>query len=118
MTVSIGPKLIPVPEHLAVASKPKTLDFTEVDLYPSNYKYINGKVTIKSLVIEDIERQQEVLKKMNTTVLIGDCIKIDIKFGHFENGEWIDLYAKGTFRVKRITPLKASCEILMLVTQV
>lgn len=117
-SISIGPKLIQVPEHLAQATKPKIIDFTEVDLYPSKYKYINGRVVIRSLVIEDIQRQHEVLKKMNTTVMIGDSIKIDIKFGHYENGEWIDLYAKGIFLVKRITPLKATGEILMMVTQV
>jgi hypothetical protein len=118
MTLSIGPKLIPVLPHLAVATKPKIIDFTEVDLYPSNYKYIDGKVSIKSLIIENIERQHDVLKKMNTTVMIGDSIKIDIKFGHLVGRKWIDLYVKGVFRVKRITPLNATCEILMLVTQV
>jgi len=116
--LSIGPKLIPVPSHLAVATKPKIIDFTEVDLYPSNYKYVDGKVIIKSLIIENIERQHDVLKKMNTTVMIGDSIRIDIKFGHLVGDEWIDLYAKGVFKVKRITPLKSSCEILMLVTQI
>lgn len=118
MTVSIGPKLIQVPEHMAVATKPKIVDFTNVDLYPSRYKYLNGRVSIRSLIIEDIHRQHDTLKAMNTTVLIGDNIKIDIKFGHYENGEWIDLYAKGVFKVKQITPLKATGEILMLVTEV
>lgn len=118
MTVSIGPKLIQVPEHMAVATKPKIVDFTNVDLYPSRYRYISGRVFIRSLIIEDINRQHDVLKKMNTTVMIGDSIKIDIKFGHYENGEWIDLYAKGIFKVKQITPLKKTCEILMLVTEV
>lgn len=118
MTVSIGPKLIQVPEHMAVATKPKIVDFTNVDLYPSRYKYINGKVSIRSLIIEDINRQHDILKKMNTTVMIGDSIRIDIKFGHYENGEWIDLYTKGVFKVKQITPLKGTGEILMLVTEV
>jgi hypothetical protein len=118
MTVSIGPKLIQVPAHMAVATKPKIVDFTNVDLYPSRYKYIDGKVSIRSLIIEDIHRQHEILKQMNTTVMIGDSIKIDIKFGHLENGEWIDIYAKGIFKVKQITPLKGTGEILMLVNEV
>ena len=114
--IAIGPKLIQVPTHMAITNKPKIVDFTEVDIYPSNYKYLDGKVTIKSFIIENIERQKEVLAKMNTTVLVGDCIKVDIKFGHFENGGWIDLYAKGIYKVKKITPLKSTCEILLLVT--
>jgi len=118
MTVSIGPKLVQVPENMAMATKPKIVDFTNVDLYPSKYKYSNGKVTIRSLIIEDIHRQQQVLVQMNTTVMIGDSTKIDIKFGHFENGEWVDLYAKGIFKVKAIMPRQATGEILMLVTEV
>ena len=77
---TLGPRLISVPDHMAQATKPKVVDFTEVDLYPSKYKYVDGKVIVKSLVIEDIKRQHEVLKKMNTTVMIGDSIKIDITY--------------------------------------
>ena len=114
----VAPKLLEVPESVAVTTKPKVVDFTEVDVYPSKYKYVNGRVSIRSIMIENIERQHDVFKKMNTTVYIGDMIKIDIKFGHLVNGEWIDLYYKGILRVKKISPRQSTCEILMLVSEV
>lgn len=116
--ISIGPKLIQVPEDYAKATNPKVVDFTDVDMYPSRYKIVGDKVFVKSLVIEDINRQHEILKKKNTTVLIGDSIQVDFKFGHFENNEWVDYFVKGVFRVKQITPLKSTCEILMMVVEV
>ena len=114
----VAPKLLEVPESVAITTKPKVVDFTEVDIYPSKYKYVNGRVSIRSIMIENIEQQHEIFKKMNTTVYIGDKIKIDIKFGHLVDGEWIDLYYKGILRVKKILPRQATCEILMLVSEV
>ena len=115
---SIGAKIIEVPKNKGVTIKPKLVDFSEVDIYPSKYKYIDGKVIIKSLIIEDIARQQALLNSMNTTVLIGDHIKVDFKFGHFENNDWIDLYVNGIYRVKRIIPRMEFCEILLIVNEV
>jgi hypothetical protein len=113
----IAPRLLEVPKSLAHTSNPKIIDFTEIDVYPSRYKYENGIVRIKSLIIEPVERQHEVFKKLNTTVYLGDIIKIDIKFGHLVNNEWIDLYYKGLLKVKQIRPLAATGEILMLVSE-
>ena len=111
-----GLGLVRVPEHVGVTTKPKVVDFTELDIYPSKYKYHpDGNVSIRSIVIEDVSRQQAVLARLNTTVLIGDRIKVDMKFGHLLDGEWIDLYYKGILQVKSIVPLKATCEIRMLV---
>ena len=114
---SIGPKLIEVPRNIAYTSKPKLVDFTLLDLYPSKYQYIDGKVKIKSLILEDIARQAEILKRMNTNVMLGDKIKVDIKFGHFLDNKWIDLYVKGIFKVKRIIPRPTYNEVLFLVTE-
>lgn len=118
MQSELGAKLIQVPRGLAFATKPKVVDFTKVDLYPSKYTYKDGTVFIKSIILEDISRQDEVFKKLDTTVYIGDCVKIDIKFGHFQDGKWIDLYYKGILKVKVIRPLPSTCEILMLVSEV
>ena len=109
-------KLVEVPESTGITKTPKLIDFTQLDLYPSKYKYVDGKVIIKSLIIEDIVRQNDILVAMNTTVLINDLIKVDFKFGHFQNGEWIDLYCKGIYKVKKFSMLKATNEILMLVS--
>ena len=113
--ISIGPKVIQVPHDMIFDEKPKLVDFTTIDMYPSKYKIIDGKAHIKSLTIENIHRQQEAFKAMNTTVLVGDSIKVDFKFGHYEKGTWYDYYVKGIFKVKRILPLKATCEIVFLV---
>jgi len=107
--------LIEVPEELAVTSDSKLVDFTGIDVYPSRYKYVDGKVIIRSLMIENVQNQIASFDKLNTTLMIGDRIKIDIKFGHFTDGRWIDLYKKGVLRIKKILPRDASCEILMLV---
>lgn len=114
----LAPKLLEVPESVARTKNPKVVDFTDVDIYPSKYKYVNGKVSIRSIMIEDVDRQQEIFKRLNTTVYLGDKITIDIKFGHLVDGEWIDLFYKGTLRVKKILPRPATCEILMLVSEV
>lgn len=87
-------------------------------MYPSKYKILNGKVYVKSFVLEDIKRQEEALIALNTTVLIGDYIHVDLKFGHQQSGEWVDYYVKGRYRVKQITPLRGTNEILFLVTEV
>jgi len=115
--ISIGPKLIQVPYDMVIDEKPKLVDFTTIDMYPSKYKIIDGKAHIKSLNIENIHRQHEALKAMNTTVLVGDSIKVDFKFGHYEKGTWYDYYVKGIFKVKRILPLKVTCEIAFLVVE-
>jgi hypothetical protein len=115
--ISIGPKLLQVPSNMAVATKPKLVDFTNLDIYPSKYKIVNGKAVIRSLVIEDIERQKDVLAEMNTTVMIGDKILVDFKFGHLENGKWVDVYVKGVYRVKQLSAFKTTKEILLLVTE-
>lgn len=109
------PRLLEVPKHLAIAQKPKIIDFTEINMYPSKYKYVDNKVIIKSLIIEDVLKQKEALHKVNATILINDRIKVDFKFGHLENGAWIDLYVKGLFRIKRFQLLKTTNEILILV---
>ena len=98
-------------------SRPKTIDFTDVDVYPSKYRYVEGRVSIKSLMIENITGQHDVLVGKKTTLLVGDVIKIDIKFGHLVDGKWIDLYYRGNLRVKKIKPFPASNEILLLVTE-
>jgi hypothetical protein len=117
MKDGLGAKLIEVPKNLALATKPKIVDFTEIDLYPSKYTYKDGIVRLKSIILEDISRQDAAFKRLNTTVYIGDSIKIDIKFGHFQDGEWIDLYYKGVLKVRAIRPLTSTCEILMLLSE-
>lgn len=115
---STVPGLLKVDHDLAITKNPKIVDFTEVNLYPSKYKLVNGELSIRSIIIENIENQRDVIIGLKTTVLIGDIIKVDFKFGHFENGEWHDIYVKGHYKVKRITPLTKTCEILFLVTKI
>lgn len=113
---SSRPFLLEVPENIAKTDKSKLIDFTGMDMYPSKYRYINGKVKIKSLILEDIRKQQDALIKLNTTVLIGDRILVDFKFGHLVNNEWIDLYVKGIFKVKRIIPTRHH-EVIFVITE-
>ena len=115
---STVPGLLKVSQELAVTKEPKIVDFTEVNMYPSKYKFVNGEISIRSFIIENIENQKDVIIGLRTTVFIGDIIKVDLKFGHFENDEWHDIYVKGHYKVKRITPLTKTCEILFLVTKV
>lgn len=115
---SVGPKVIEVPDHLSRATIPKTVDFTSIDMYPSKYKILNGRVYVKSFILEDVRRQEAALIALNTTVLIGDYIQVDLKFGHLQSGEWVDYYVKGRYRVKQITPMRGTNEILFLVTEV
>lgn len=115
---STVPGLLKVDQEIAVTKNPKIVDFSDVNLYPSKYKFVNGELNIRSIIIENIENQKDVIIGLKTTVFIGDIIKVDFKFGHFEHGEWHDIYVKGHYKVKRITPLAKTCEILFLVSKV
>ena len=113
----IIPRLVDMPEHLAVTTTPKLIDFTDIDMYPSKYKIVDGIVHIRSIILENIIRQYEALLNKKTTVMIGDHIKVDFKFGHLENGVWHDYFVKGTYRVKQMIPQPHN-EVLILVVKV
>ena len=100
------------------------VDFTDVNLYPRKYWYNwkNGKpvFTIRSLMIEDIDRQANMLLTKKTCLLLGDSIKVDLVFGHnfakdHEDDNWVDVPVKGIYKVVRIVPHDALNEIELFV---
>lgn len=105
--------MAPVEAHLAVAKEPKVVDLSTIDVYPSRYKIVNGEVILKSINIEDVERQREDLARLRTTILLGDFIRLDFKFGHYQNGEWVDYFVKGVYKVKEFVPNTNTKEILV-----
>jgi len=109
--------MAPVEAHLAVAKEPKVVDLSCLDVYPSKYKIVAGEVLLKSINIEDVERQRETLVSLNTKILIGDFIKLDFKFGHYKGGEWIDYFVKGIYRVKEFIPHTNTREILVILSK-
>ena len=110
--------MVAVPPGEAVAKKPKTVNFTGINVYPSKYKIINGEAVVKSINIENVDQQKEELKNLNTTVLIGDYIMLDFKFGHYTSGEWVDYFVCGVYKVKEIVPNQKTAEILVRVSKV
>lgn len=109
--------IVNLPSDKAITKKPKIIDFTDINLYPSKYKIVEGKAIIHSLIIENVDRQYESLKSKNTTVMIGDIIAVNFKFGHFKNNEWADHYIKGLYKVKKIMPIKDK-EIRVIVEEI
>lgn len=105
--------MAPVEAHLAVAKEPKVVDLSSIDVYPSRYKIVAGEVILKSINIEDVERQREALASLKTTILLGDFIKLDFKFGHYQGGEWVDYFVKGVYKVKEFVPNTNTKEILV-----
>lgn len=108
--------MMSVPESEARAKVAKVVDFTSINVYPSKYKIVGDEVVLKSIFIENVDQQREALKALNTTVLIGDMIRLDFKFGHYSEGEWIDYFVNGVYKVKSIIPNPKTCEILMLLS--
>lgn len=110
--------MVAVPPGEAVAKKPKTVNLTSINVYPSKYKIVNGEAIVKSINIEDVLQQQEELHRINTTILIGDYIMLDFKFGHFAAGEWVDYFVCGIYKVKEIVPNQKTAEILVRISKV
>lgn len=86
----------------------KIINFTDVAIYPNRYwlNLRNGEyaITIKTLVIENITQQHDVLSAKNTTLMLGDCIDVDFYFGHNistdpNTEEWADVEVMGRFKV-------------------
>lgn len=98
----------------------KIIDFTDVDLYPNRY-WVNKKndqlvFTIRALMIERIENQLDVLGGKKTTLMTGDYIHVNTKFGHniAKEGKsecWIDVPLIGDFKVIDIIAHKDTGEI-------
>lgn len=103
----------PVEAHLAFAKEPKVVDLSNIDVYPSKYKIVAGEVLLKSINIEDVERQREAIANLKTTILIGDFIKLDFKFGHYKGSEWLDYFVKGIYKVREFVPNTNTKEILV-----
>lgn len=104
----------------------RCIDFTDIDVYPKYWCNSNkgGKLifTITSVILEDIERQQSILAKKKTQLILGDCIKLSFKFGHNLSKDktkenWVDVYVDGIFKVTRIVP-GSSNEIELIVKQI
>ena len=86
----------------------KIINFTDVAVYPNRYwlNLRNGEytITIKTLVIENITQQYDILSAKNTTLLLGDCIDVDFYFGHNistnpDIEEWVDVEVVGRFKI-------------------
>jgi hypothetical protein len=105
--------MAPVEAHLAVAKEPKVVDLSSIDVYPSKYKIVAGEILLKSINIEDVERQREAIANLKTTILLGDFIKLDFKFGHYKGGEWSDYFVKGVYKVREFVPNTDTREILV-----
>lgn len=110
--------MMAVPPGEAIAKKPKTVNLTTINVYPSKYKIVDGEVVLKSINIENVEEQKDALRDLNTTILIGDYIMLDFKFGHYTSGEWVDYFVCGVYRVKEIVPNVKTGEILVRVSKV
>jgi uncharacterized protein (DUF1919 family) len=86
----------------------KIINFTDVAIYPNRYwlNLRNGEyvITIKTLVIENITQQHDVLSAKKTTLMLGDYVDIDFYFGHNistdpATEEWVDIEVVGRFKV-------------------
>ena len=91
----------------------KIVDFTDVNLYPKKYWYNwkDGKLvfTIRSFIIENIDIQAEMLLAKKTCLMLGDNIRVNLKFGHNfakknEPENWMDVHIDDIFKVTRIVP--------------
>jgi len=98
----------------------QVIDFTDVDMYPKNYKYdyLYKRALVRSLIIEDIVRQQDILMKKKTHLLLGDVIKVHFTFGHNiarkEKKEiWIDVTINSYFKVIKIIPRDSEIELFV-----
>jgi hypothetical protein len=115
-TQSMGMRSVPVEE--SIAKKPKTVNLTSINVYPSKYKIVDGEALVKSINIENVEQQKDALRDLNTTILIGDYIMLDFKFGHYTGGQWVDYFVCGVYKVKEIVPNMKTGEILVRVSKV
>jgi len=98
----------------------RIIDFTDVDMYPKRYWFNNKELVIKSLMLEDIEKQKDILISKKIELMLGDAIKVDFKFGHntehvYRKENWIDIYVKGVFKVTKIIPRMLTNEIELIV---
>ena len=105
----------------------KIVDFRDIDLYPKKYwrniKDGRERFVIRSLVIEDIERQKDILVAKETHLVLGDAIQVDFRFGHNiakkgEAEDWIDARVSGVYKVLKIVFHRASNEIELFVNKV
>ena len=103
----------------------KVIDFKDIDLYPKYWcNTINGKKTfnIRSLTIENISNQKDILLSKKTQLVLNDEINVDITFGHnvakkTDPEQWIDVRIRGRFKVKKINPDGDNDQIEMIVQQ-
>jgi hypothetical protein len=85
-----------------------TLDFTDVDLYPKRYWFVRDELVIRSLIVENIATQRDVLIAKKDKLMLGDAIEVSFIFGHNasqkeEDGElWVDYAVNGLFKVTKI----------------
>ena len=101
----------------------KVIDFSEINIYPSKYWFQNSECIIRSLMIEDIRLQQDVLLSMKTQLILGDSIYVSFNFGHNiaqkdEAEIWVDVEIEGVFKVVKIIPRYESNSIELGVRKV
>ena len=98
----------------------RIIDFTDIDMYPKKYWYTKGMLTIKTLVLDNVERQEQALTAKNDQLLLGDAMKVSFTFGHNTEPDglpekWIDLPVEGVYRVTKIIPRPDTKEIELVV---
>lgn len=101
----------------------KTIDLTDIAVYPRKYKVSSGGIDVSKLVIEDIDRQRDLLASKKTQLMLGDGVRVAFKFGHNlskyslpEN--WVDLNVDGVFKILKIIPRMKRAEIELEVRKV
>jgi hypothetical protein len=92
----------------------KVINFTGIDLYPDSYKSKKVKdglvFEIRSVMIENVEQQQEQLVQIGGKLLLGDYIKVDLTFGHNtgipteDPSMWETIPLKVELKVRQIIP--------------
>ena len=101
----------------------KIIDFSGINVYPVRYWFENNNCIIRSLMIENIDSQQDVLLSMKTQLILGDSIYVSFKFGHNiankdETEIWVDVEIEGVFKVVKIIPRYESNSIELGVRKV
>ena len=100
----------------------KIIDFSDIDMYPESYwcETKKGKRTywFSSFVIEKVSQQQATLISKKSKLMLGDAIRIHLKFGHNLSSKhakeyWVDAWATGDFEVTEISPRPESDEIVL-----
>lgn len=85
-------------------------------MYPGRYCFNGVDCIVRSIIIEDVEKQQNILLSMEKKLVLGDSIYVSFKFGHNtakkeEPENWVDVYVEGVYKVLKIFPQLNTIEL-------